>query len=449
MLRRQRDRLARRGHNTPWFVLKETLSAFQRHQDLRISAALAFYALFALIPMALLMLFLLSQLVFSFDYAIVKLAILTSNLVPRFSQSIMVEVYNISTKRAAWGVLGMLALLWTIIPLARALRTSFYTIGSVAEPPSLLRRTLTDLLAVLGILLLLFLFTFSGTMLERVLEFMRPEFVSVRLVNTISSVITITAMLTVFYHVFFPARISLRHAMLGALLTAALWLAMRPAFELFLFLHQDYGAMFGGMKNMFISIGWLYYSFAVFLLGTELIATLRRKDVLMLRGLFGEQALKPGYLDKLMQMFGRTYTQGEHIFRDGEAGHAMYYIVDGRVILYRHDRMLRELGSGEYFGEMAVLAQATRTADAVVISERARILAISADNIETLLLEEPRLAMSFLREMARRLRENSGAADSTAGGGDAPATGELYLHRQASGTPSGVPAHSQHLGKPQ
>jgi membrane protein len=412
MLERHRQTLFRQRHNTPWFVARETLTSFQRHQDLSISAALAFYALFALIPMALLMLFLLSQLVFSFDYAIVKLAILTSNLVPKFSQSIMVEVYNISTQRAAWGVLGMMALLWAIIPLARALRSSFYTIGAVAESPSLLRRTLKDMFAVLGILLLLLLFTFSGTMLERVLEFLRPEFVSVRLVSAASSIITITAMLSVFYHIFFPAHVSVRHILLGALLTAVLWLAMRPAFELFLFFNQDYGAMFGGMKNMFIAIGWLYYSFAVFLLGTELIATLRRKEVLMLRGLFGDKALKQSYLDKLMQLFGRHCTLGERIFSQGESGNEMYYIVAGSVTIYMNDKPLRELGSGAYFGEMAVLANTTRTADAIVTSERAQILAISGENIESLLTEEPRMAMSFLREMALRLRENSGIVDA-------------------------------------
>lgn len=412
LLQRHRQTLARQQHNTPWFVVRETFASFQRHQDLSISAALAFYALFALIPMALLMLFLLSQLVFSFDYAIVQLAILTSNLVPKFSQSIMVEVYNISTSRAAWGVLGMLALLWAIIPLARALRSSFYTIGSVTEPPSLLRRTLKDMFAVLGILLLLFLFTFSGTILERVLEFLRPEFVSVRLVNAISSTTTTTAMLAAFYHIFFPARVPLRHALLGAFLTALLWLAMRPAFELFLFFNQDYGAMFGGMKNMFISIGWLYYSFAVFLLGTELIATLRRKEVLMLRGLFADKTQKRAYLDKLMQLFGRHYSRGEPVFQQGAVGHEMYYIIDGNATITLNGKTLRELGSGEYFGEMAVLANATRSTDAIVTSEHAQILAISAENIETLLLEEPRLAMSFLREMALRLRASSGLAET-------------------------------------
>lgn len=405
---RSRRLISKHRHNTPWFVVRETFAAFQQHNGLGISASLAFYGLFALIPMALLMFFLLSHLVLTSDYAIVQLAILTSNLVPKLSQSIMLEVYNISSHQAAWGVLGMLALLWAITPLAGALRASFRTMGSVVEAPSFLRRKIKDLLAVLGILLLLFLFTFGGVLLDKLLEFLRPEFVSAGLVSSFSSLLLITVMLTAFYRAFFPARISLAHALIGSLLTAALWIIMRPAFELFLLVHQSYGAVFGGMKNMFISIGWLYYTFAVFLLGTELIATLRRKDVLMLKGLFSGKAHRAGYLDKLMRLFGRTLTQGEYVFREGEHGHEMYFVVSGHVTVYHKSIPIREFRAGDYFGEMAVLTDAIRTTDAIVGSESAQIVRISADNIETLLAQEPSVAMSFLREMALRLRQTSG-----------------------------------------
>ncbi len=52
---------------------------------------------------------------------------------------------------------------------------------------------------------------------------------------------------------------------------------MRPAFSLFLSANENYGSVFGGMKNLFISITWLYFNFAVLLLGSELVAVLRKK----------------------------------------------------------------------------------------------------------------------------------------------------------------------------
>lgn len=408
---RTRLALARQRYKTPLFVLRETLAAFQRHHGFSISASLAFYALFALIPMALLMFFLLSHLVFSSNYAIVQLAILTSNLVPEFSQRIMLEVYNLSRHKAVWGAFGMLALFWAVTPLAGALRASFHTISSIVEIPSFIRRAAKDSVSVIGILILLFLFTFSGIMLEKLVAFLRPEFVSARLVNTVSSIALSTLLLAAFYRAFFPVRVLFRHILIGSLLTAVLWVAMRPAFEIFLFFRPSYGTIFGGMKNMFIAIGWLYYSFSAFLLGTELIATLRKKDVLLLKELFSGTPQQTGYLDKLMGHFGRNFELGEYIFREGDKGNEMYYIVSGTVTIHHAGQVVRQLNPGEYFGEMAVLANATRAMDAIITSDHAQILAICSENIETLLIEEPRIAMSFLREMALRLRQSSGASE--------------------------------------
>ena len=403
-----KEALERHRYSTPLFVLRETLSAFRQHNGLSLSASLSFYAMFALIPMALLMFFLLSHLVISSNYAIVKLAILTSNLVPKFSHRIMIEVYNISKHKAVWGVFGMFALFWAVTPLAGALRSSFFTITATTEATSFFRRTLKDALAVLSMLLLFFLFTFSGVMLEKIVRFLQPFSPFPGAINSLTSLLLSTLMLAAFFHAFFPVRVAWRHILIGSIVTAGLWIVMRPAFSLFLLLNQSYGTIFGGMKNMFISIGWLYYSFAVFLLGTELIATLRKKEVLLLRGLFGSTPqTHVGYLGKLMQHFGHTYRQGERIFGEGAAGNEMYYVVTGEISVYHQDRLMRQVSAGGYFGEMAMLANADRTEDAIVTSGEAEILSISAENFETLLREEPTVAMSFLREMAQRLRHSN------------------------------------------
>jgi membrane protein len=403
-LNRTRESLIRHSYQTPFFVLRETLAAFQRHHGFSISASLAFYALFALIPMALLMFFLLSHLVISSNYAIVQLAILTSNLLPEFSQRIMVEVFNISRHKAVWGAFGLFALFWAVTPLAGALRASFQTISSITEIPSFIRRAATDSVSVLGILILLFLFTFSGIMLEKLVTFLRPEFVSARLLNTLSSIALSTAMLAIFYRIFFPVRVHLWHILIGSLVTAALWVAMRPAFELFLFLKQSYGTIFGGMKNMFIAIGWLYYSFAAFLIGTELIATLRKKEVLLLKGLFSNTRQQTAYLDRLMHIFGRKLRKGDYVFRAGGPGNEMFYLLSGNVEILQHDQRIRIVKPGEYFGEMALLANMKRSMNAMVMSENAEILLITSENLETLLIEEPQIAMKFLRSMALQLR---------------------------------------------
>ena len=401
-------------YNTPMFVAFEMFKAFQRHNAFGLSASLSFYAMFALIPLVLLMFFLLSQLVFSSDYAIVKLAIITGNLVPQLSSAIMVEVYSAAKQKAAWGAIGLFILLWSVTPLASSMRSAFYNISSLVEAPSFVQRKIKDIFAILGMLLLFFLFTFAGLMLEKVVVFLgaNHQLLEHGILASLISLALTTLLIAAFYFAFFPVRLSIRHIFIGALFTAILWLLMRPAFTLFLSVNQSYGSVFGGMKNLFISITWLYFNFAVFLLGTELIATLRKKDVLLLKGLFDDNRAalitgKENYTRQLMQHYGKTYHQGEYIFHTGDAISQLYYLLNGQVKIVQNGNVLRTIEPDNYFGEMAMLSNTPSIADAVVDTESADVVCIRTDNIETLLLDEPKVAMRFLRQLARRLQQRS------------------------------------------
>ena len=399
---------AKQEYATPLLVLRETWAGFVRHNVMSLSASLSFYALFALIPLMLLMFFLLSHLIVSSDYAIVKLAIITGNIMPEFSSKIMVEVYGASQAKAALGVIGIIVLLWTITPLASAMRSSFYTISSMVEMPSFIKRKFKDALSVLGILLLFFIFTSAGFIIEKTVRFLASHLSTPQL-NVVGSIITLlvtSLLIGIFYKIFLPMRVAFVHIVAGALLTAILWLLMRPAFGLFLSLNQNYGAVFGSMKNMFVSITWLYLNFAVFLLGSELIVTLRKKDVLLLRGLFDDAPNKANYIEALMQRYGVILHQGEYVFERGNTERNLYYLVEGQVNLTNAGKILRALEADDYFGEMAILTQKPTTANAVVASEEACIIVIYAENIDSMLADEPRVAMQLLKRMASRVQNS-------------------------------------------
>lgn len=415
VINKPRDAYAKQRYSTPLFVMHEMFNAFQRHNTFGLSASLSFYAMLALIPMVLLMFFAISHLVFSSDYAVVKLAIITGNLAPKFSSAIMLEVYNAAQHKAVWGAAGLFVLLWAVTPLAGAMRSTFYTIATLVEAPSFIRRKLKDMIAVVGMLLMFFLFTFAGLMLEKVIAFLAAnnQLFQYDIVATFASLILTTLLIAAFYFAFFPVRLYIKHIFIGALFTAVLWLVMRPAFTLFLSINESYGSVFGSMKNLFISITWLYFNFSVFLLGTELIATLRKKDVLILKGLFTDQAqdklqpksdIQSNYLQKLMQRYGRSYQHGEYIFHQGDLTRNLHYLVSGQVQLVRHGKVIRTIEADDYFGEMAMLSNLPAIADAIVTSEQADVVLIYPDNIETLLLDEPKVAMKFLRQLATRLQ---------------------------------------------
>ena len=288
------------------------------------------------------------------------------------------------------------------------MRTAFYTIATRVEAPSFFKRKFKDVISVLGILLLFFLFTSAGFIIEKTIRFIAIHFSASQLniIGTLGTLLVTTILIAIFYKVSFPMRVAFAHLLLGAALTATLWLAMRPAFGLFLSFNQNYGAVFGSMKTMFVSITWLYLNFAVFLLGTELISTLRKKDVLLLKGLFDDVPNKANYIEALMTRYGLLLKQNEYIFERGNTERNIYYLADGQVNLSNNGNIVRTLNKGDYFGELAMLTKQPTTSDAIVASEEARIIMIYAENIDSMLADDPKIAMQLLKHMAGRLQTN-------------------------------------------
>jgi membrane protein len=177
---------------------------------------------------------------------------------------------------------------------------------------------------------------------------------------------------------------------------------MRPAFGLFLSVNSQYGDIFGSMKAMFVSITWLYLNFAVFLLGTELIAALRNKDVLLLKGLFDQVPNKKHYIETLMSRYGLTLKKDDLIFERGNTARHLYYVVSGQVALMINGHTIRTLHAGDYFGETALLSEKPTQADAVVTTDKAEIIQIYAESMDAMLLDDPNVAMQLLKQMANR-----------------------------------------------
>lgn len=58
----------------------------------------------------------------------------------------------------------------------------------------------------------------------------------------------------------------------------------------------------------------------------------------------------------------RTFSQGQEIAVEGESGVGFFVIEDGEARVTVHGDEVRRLGPGDYFGELALIAQSPRTA---------------------------------------------------------------------------------------
>jgi CRP-like cAMP-binding protein len=93
---------------------------------------------------------------------------------------------------------------------------------------------------------------------------------------------------------------------------------------------------------------------------------------------------------------------GQVLARADDPGAGMFVVEDGRVLVELRTRSL-ELGPGEFFGELSLLApNAMRTARVRAATD-ARLLAISRADLGDLLEDEPRVAAAMLPVVAQRL----------------------------------------------
>jgi CRP-like cAMP-binding protein len=115
---------------------------------------------------------------------------------------------------------------------------------------------------------------------------------------------------------------------------------------------------------------------------------------------------------------GKDYADGEAIVRQGELGDCMYVVQAGEVEVVQDtaggEQRLAILGTGDFFGEMAVFEKEVRSATVRALGE-ARVLKVDKKTLLRRIKEDPLLAVNLLQTMSGRIRElNAGLAQTGA-----------------------------------
>jgi CRP-like cAMP-binding protein len=110
-----------------------------------------------------------------------------------------------------------------------------------------------------------------------------------------------------------------------------------------------------------------------------------------------------------------SHKKNHVLFEEGAVGSELFLILDGKVRISRQvqgmgEEALAVLGPGDAFGEMALVDDIPRSADARV-HEPCRLLVISKDAMEDLLFLHKALAYeilwNFVKILSQRLRETN------------------------------------------
>ncbi len=107
----------------------------------------------------------------------------------------------------------------------------------------------------------------------------------------------------------------------------------------------------------------------------------------------------------------QKFDSGEMLFQKGDPGDALYGLRRGRILITTSTAegkrlTLNVLGSGDVFGEIALLDGRQRTADAVV-AEPSELYVIRRSAFNDLLLRQPEIALRLIELLCERVRWTS------------------------------------------
>ena len=95
---------------------------------------------------------------------------------------------------------------------------------------------------------------------------------------------------------------------------------------------------------------------------------------------------------------------GEQLFKEGDAGDAMYVLIEGEAEITIRGVLFEECSPGTFMGEMAVIDGSARYAT-VAARTNCKFAIINQKRFRFLVDESPRFALDVMRIMAGRLKK--------------------------------------------
>jgi CRP-like cAMP-binding protein len=97
---------------------------------------------------------------------------------------------------------------------------------------------------------------------------------------------------------------------------------------------------------------------------------------------------------------------GATLIREGERGREFLVIVDGTVGVTKHGKKVRDIASGDFIGEIALVSDVPRTAT-VTATSPVRLLVVTDRAFRGLIEEMPSIATKVLQSLGERLHADA------------------------------------------
>jgi membrane protein len=404
-------------------ILRDTIHNYRTNGDTNQAAAIALYAILSIIPLFILTLLLVGDL-FSADPGIQKKLIEgIRQFIPSFSGDLLTQFGQIAGKKELLGWAGIISLIWFSAMIFGAIETALNIIfRSKIYRNYFVSKLLAIAMIPLGwaVGIVSVGITYVAAILSRqplLVQgdvFFLPEAYWIIFRYILPYFVTVL-FFTVVYRVIPTEKVSLKSAFIGSAIFSALMEIAKQFFTWYVASYTRYHVIFGSLEAVVILVIWAFYVALILLFCAELISSYQRRDMILLeKAILKRRGGRMQIDERLFRKFGRLYGRDEYIFREGDISQSIFYILSGRVRMEKSagqvKKVLAEMGPGEYFGEMAALIHAPRTASARSLEE-SHIAIVNGDTLRNLLRDSDDVSLSMLKEFSNRIRHTNEALE--------------------------------------
>jgi membrane protein len=261
-----------------WELLKDTGASWSNHDAQRLGAALAYYTVFAIAPLFIIVLAV-AGLVFGEDAArhrlFNELRTLVGDQGGRAVEAIVAAGNRPKTGTLATVIAGVTLLIGAagvFVQLQGALNTVW---DLRREPGKAVRRfiklrllSFAMVLAIGFLLLVSLVISAALTAVQAYMSHLLPQQALWQIVNTAFSLVVVTLLFAMIFKVLPDARIAWRDVWIGALLTAVLFSLGKFLLGLYLG-RSSLTSVYGAAGSLVVLLIWVYYSSQILLFGAE------------------------------------------------------------------------------------------------------------------------------------------------------------------------------------
>lgn len=259
---------------------------FLKHRCFLLAAAISFYTTLSLIPLLLLLISIFGYIMQVSTPLRELLLRYIHNFFPASEDLFVRSLTQIVREKGIMGGIGLMALFWIAYVVFFSIEHALNTIWEVRKGSGgwwspfkfWLIFTFTSVLFTLTVIISS-LFTFLSKKSIPLIGYSMAELGLFKIIyGKLIPLVTIFLLFLFLYKIVPAKKIKYQHAALGALVGALLWQLAKLGFDWYIIKFLNLNLFYGSFGAIVMLLLWIYYSWAIFLLGAELIVALWYKS---------------------------------------------------------------------------------------------------------------------------------------------------------------------------